>query len=70
MKNFSFLALVLGLVAAVAAGPLAAQSGPDISGITGGLTDAGAAIASVGAGMVTVAGAGIAFKWLLGFVFR
>lgn len=41
----------------------------DTTGIEGGLTDAGTAIGVIGGVMLTVAGAGIAFRWILGFLF-
>ena len=40
----------------------------DTTAITGSFTDAGTAINAIGPLMLTAVGAGIVFKWVLGFV--
>lgn len=51
-----------------AAGAASAQV--DVTGITSALSDGQTAVAAIGAAMVLFAGAGIAYKWVLGFLFK
>jgi hypothetical protein len=55
--------------ALIAGAGMAGAAGLDVTGITTALSDAGTAIGTVAAAMLLVAGAGMAVKWLLGFVF-
>lgn len=48
---------------------MAQSGGLDVTGITGALTNAGTAIGTIALAMLGVAGAGMAVKWVLGFVF-
>lgn len=60
---------VTGLACALVAGAGAASAALDVTGITTGLADAGTGIGTVALAMLAVAGAGIAIKWFLGFLF-
>jgi hypothetical protein len=69
VKNAITAALV-GAVGVGASGLAMAQdTGLDVSGVTTQLTSAGTAIGTVALGMIGVAGAGIAVKWFLGWLF-
>ena len=57
--------LALGMVAAV---PAFAQTAPDVSAATDGLTAVATAVGEIGPLMLTAVGAGIVFKWILGFL--
>ena len=61
---FSALAVsLLGVGMAVAQ-----ETGTDVTAITGAFTDASTGVGSIAAVMLGVVAAGIAVKWLLGFV--
>jgi hypothetical protein len=66
-------AIRAGLVGAVGVGAsglaMAQETGLDVTGVTSQLTSAGTAIGAVALGMIGVAGAGIAVKWFLGWLF-
>lgn len=61
--------------ASIGAGALVASAVPafaqalDVSSVTGALGSAGTAVGTVALAMLAVAGAGIAIKWFLGFLF-
>ena len=57
--------LALGMVAAM---PAMAQTAPDVSAATDGLTAVATAVGQIGPLMLTAVGAGIVFKWVLGFL--
>lgn len=57
--------LALGMVAAM---PAMAQTAPDVSAATDGLTAVATAVNDIGPLMLTAVGAGIVFKWILGFL--
>lgn len=54
---------------ALATGAGLASAAVDVTAITAALGEAGTAIGLVAAAMLLVAGAGIAIKWVLGFIF-
>lgn len=57
--------LTLGMVAAM---PAMAQTAPDVSAATDSLTAVATAVGQIGPLMLTAVGAGIVFKWILGFL--
>lgn len=57
--------LALGMVAAM---PAMAQTAPDVTAATDGLTAVATAVNEIGPLMLTAVGAGIVFKWILGFL--
>ena len=61
--------LATGLACALVAGAGFANAALDVTGVTTGLADAGTGVGVVALAMLAVAGAGIAVKWFLGFLF-
>lgn len=60
------LALFFGLIAFVAVGPAAAQV--DVTAVTTAMADAETGVGAIAATMLGVVAAGIAIKWVLGFI--
>ena len=60
--------VLIGSALALAAGAALAQSGPDVSAATNGLTAVKSAVEEIGPLMLSAVGAGIVFKWVLAFL--
>lgn len=59
---------ILGFCLVLLAGTAAAQTGTDTTAITGAFTDATTGVGAIAATMLGVVAAGIAVKWILGFL--
>jgi len=68
MKRSTFLVTCMALALIACVVPEFAFAQTDVTAVTGAFTDATAGVTSVSAVMLGVVAAGIAVKWLLGFI--